>query len=100
MRSRASVVDFTNTPMCVTSRDHPPTTLGQTVIGLPFSLYSTFVVEAKHGFNKQTIGLFFADKVRTIPRCWSSESMNKYTMFSLLCCCGDGLRLRLLRQKP
>lgn len=35
----------------------------QTVVGLPFALYSTFVVEAKHGFNKQTIGLFFADKV-------------------------------------
>lgn len=33
------------------------------MIGLPFALYSTFVVEAKHGFNKQTIGLFFADKV-------------------------------------
>ncbi|CAM9302219.1 unnamed protein product [Scytosiphon promiscuus] len=36
----------------------------QTLIGLPFALYSTFVVEAKHGFNKQTLGLFFADKVR------------------------------------
>lgn len=35
----------------------------QTVVGLPFALYSTFIVEAKHGFNKQTIGLFFADKV-------------------------------------
>lgn len=36
----------------------------QTIIGLPFSLYSTFVVEERHGFNKQTLGLFFADKVR------------------------------------
>ncbi|CAM9139997.1 unnamed protein product [Ectocarpus sp. 6 AP-2014] len=38
--------------------------LTMTLIGLPFSLYSTFVVEAKHGFNKQTLGLFFADKTR------------------------------------
>eukprot|EP00752_Nemacystus_decipiens_P009392 g8395.t1 len=38
----------------------------QTVVGLPFALYSTFVVEAKHGFNKQTIGLFFADKVKSV----------------------------------
>ncbi|CBJ27157.1 CaaX prenyl protease Ste24 [Ectocarpus siliculosus] len=38
----------------------------QTLIGLPFSLYSTFVVEAKHGFNKQTLGLFFADKVKSM----------------------------------
>lgn len=35
----------------------------QTIIGLPFSFYSTFVVEERHGFNKQTLGLFFADKV-------------------------------------
>ncbi|GFE55278.1 peptidase family M48 domain-containing protein [Babesia ovis] len=32
-----------------------------TVIDLPFSLYSDFVLEEKHGFNKKTIGLFFKD---------------------------------------
>ncbi|CAM9665580.1 unnamed protein product [Ascophyllum nodosum] len=37
----------------------------QTLVGLPFSLYSTFVVEERHGFNKQTLGLFFVDKVMT-----------------------------------
>jgi hypothetical protein len=26
------------------------------VMGLPWSLYSTFVIEARHGFNKQTLG--------------------------------------------
>ena len=31
---------------------------------LPFSLYSTFVVEEKHGFNKQSLGLFFSDMVK------------------------------------
>ncbi|GKU96789.1 hypothetical protein SLEP1_g9982 [Rubroshorea leprosula] len=31
------------------------------ITDLPFSLYSTFVIEARHGFNKQTILLFFRD---------------------------------------
>lgn len=34
-----------------------------TITDLPFSLYFTFVIEAKHGFNKQTIGLFFKDMI-------------------------------------
>lgn len=37
-------------------------TVVDTVISTPFSLYSTFVVEEKHGFNKTTLGLFFQDK--------------------------------------
>ena len=36
------------------------------MITLPFSLYSTFVVEQKHGFNKQTIGLFFSDLFKSL----------------------------------
>ena len=39
------------------------TTIHDTVIGLPFSLYRNFVVEEKHGFNKTTLGLFFRDKL-------------------------------------
>jgi len=35
------------------------------VTELPFELYSTFHIEKKHGFNKQTIGLFFSDKVKS-----------------------------------
>mmetsp|Transcript_18851 Transcript_18851/g.32205 ORF Transcript_18851/g.32205 Transcript_18851/m.32205 type:complete len:466 (+) Transcript_18851:58-1455(+) len=31
------------------------------VSDLPWSLYSTFVIETKHGFNKSTLGLFFKD---------------------------------------
>ena len=31
------------------------------LLDLPFSLYGTFVVEQRHGFNKQTIGLFIKD---------------------------------------
>ena len=36
------------------------------VLGLPFSLYGTFVVEQKHGFNKQTLGLFCIDTVKSV----------------------------------
>ena len=36
------------------------------MLGLPLSLYSTFVVEVKHGFNKQSIGLFFSDWIKTL----------------------------------
>jgi len=32
---------------------------------LPFELYSTFHIEKKHGFNKQTLGLFFTDKIKS-----------------------------------
>jgi STE24 endopeptidase len=36
-----------------------------TVPSLPLSLYQTFVLEEKHGFNKTTVGLFFADLVKS-----------------------------------
>ncbi|MGB0839846.1 MAG: M48 family metallopeptidase [Chitinophagales bacterium] len=34
------------------------------IISLPFSLYSTFVVEEKFGFNKTTLGTFFVDMIK------------------------------------
>lgn len=34
------------------------------ITDLPFSIYSTFVIEARHGFNKQTTWLFFKDIVK------------------------------------
>ena len=37
--------------------------LHDTLVSLPFALYSTFVVEQKHGFNKSTLALFLRDKV-------------------------------------
>jgi len=37
-----------------------------TVIGLPFSIYDTFFLEQKHGFNKQTPWLFIMDMVKTL----------------------------------
>ncbi|KFM64976.1 CAAX prenyl protease 1-like protein, partial [Stegodyphus mimosarum] len=35
-----------------------------TIIDLPWSIYLTFVIEERHGFNKQTLGFFFKDKVK------------------------------------
>ena len=35
-----------------------------TITSLPFELYSTFEIEKKHGFNKQTLRLFFTDKIK------------------------------------
>jgi STE24 endopeptidase len=34
------------------------------LIGLPFSLYRVFVIEERHGFNKQTLRLFFVDMLK------------------------------------
>lgn len=33
-------------------------------VNLPFSLYSTFVVEQKHGFNKMTLGFYIKDQIK------------------------------------
>ena len=33
------------------------------LLAMPFSLYSTFVVEQRHGFNKQTVAIFIKDQV-------------------------------------
>lgn len=35
-----------------------------TLTSLPFEWYSTFVLEEKHGFNKQTIKIFLTDKLK------------------------------------
>ncbi|KAI3980015.1 hypothetical protein MKX01_042669, partial [Papaver californicum] len=36
------------------------------ITDFPFSLYSTFVIEARHGINKQTLALFFKDQLKII----------------------------------
>lgn len=38
--------------------------LGSDLISTPFSLYQTFVIEEKFGFNKTTPGLFILDKLK------------------------------------
>ena len=35
-----------------------------TILSLPISYYSTFVLEEKFGFNKQTIGLWITDMLK------------------------------------
>ncbi|KAL4421809.1 hypothetical protein ABPG77_001598 [Micractinium sp. CCAP 211/92] len=35
-------------------------------LGLPWSWYSTFVLEARHGFNKTTLGTFVADTAKSV----------------------------------
>lgn len=40
--------------------------LGNLLIGLPFEIYDTFVIEQKHGFNKMTRGTFVADHIKSI----------------------------------
>ena len=39
-------------------------TLITDIISLPFSIYSTFVIEEKFGFNKTTYATFFLDKIK------------------------------------
>ncbi|GAU97838.1 hypothetical protein RvY_09067 [Ramazzottius varieornatus] len=36
----------------------------ETIISLPFSYYKTFVIEERHGMNKQTLGYFFKDMIK------------------------------------
>ena len=38
------------------------------VIYVWFSLYSTFVIEEKHGFNETTLSTFFMDKLKNLVR--------------------------------
>lgn len=40
--------------------------LGQTALELPWDVYATFVLEAKHGFNKTTLRTFVADAFKSL----------------------------------
>jgi len=40
--------------------------LGTTVIGLPFSIYGTFVIEERFGFNKTTPATFIIDAIKAV----------------------------------
>lgn len=39
-------------------------TLFSAVTSLPWSLYNTFVIEERHGFNQQTLAFFFKDAIK------------------------------------
>ena len=38
----------------------------KTVLSLPFSIYATFVIEARFGFNKTTWSTFVMDKIKAL----------------------------------
>ncbi len=40
--------------------------IGGTLIGLPFSLYNTFVIEQKYGFNRVTAKTFALDRLKSL----------------------------------
>lgn len=40
--------------------------IGQTIISLPFSYYSTFVIEQRYGFNNSTKKIFFLDTIKSV----------------------------------
>jgi STE24 endopeptidase len=40
--------------------------LGSLLLGLPFRLYGTFVIEAQYGFNRMTLATFVADFLKSI----------------------------------
>ncbi|OMH82179.1 CAAX prenyl protease-like protein [Zancudomyces culisetae] len=42
------------------------TSVMSSLTNIPFDLYGTFVIEEKHGFNKQSIGLYFGDFFKTL----------------------------------
>ncbi|RKP35279.1 peptidase family M48-domain-containing protein [Dimargaris cristalligena] len=42
------------------------TSVASTVLSLPFNIFYTFVIEERHGFNKQTLQMFFADTVKEL----------------------------------
>lgn len=40
--------------------------VSSTLTEIPWSLYKTFVIEQRHGFNKSTLGLFVSDTVKSL----------------------------------
>lgn len=40
--------------------------LGSLIIGLPFEIYGTFVIEKKYGFNTTKVSTFIADKIKSL----------------------------------
>lgn len=60
----AAKFGFGGNELVVTSLFIVVGSLISTVVDLPWSIYFTFVIEQKHGFNKQTAGFFAKDRVK------------------------------------
>lgn len=48
--------------------------LVEQVISLPFSLYSQFVIEERHGFNKMTYSFYFIDTLKKMAISWAIQA--------------------------
>ncbi|MFO7722142.1 MAG: M48 family metallopeptidase [Bacteroidales bacterium] len=56
---------YTTNPILVTLVFFAILGLANDLLGLPFSAYSTFVIEEKYGFNKTTVATFVLDRLKT-----------------------------------
>ncbi len=61
----AFVSSFTDNKLLVTLLFFGIIGAGAEVISLPFTIYSTFVIEEKYGFNRMTPRLFVIDKIKS-----------------------------------
>jgi STE24 endopeptidase len=59
------ILSFTTNPILVTLIFFGVLGLANDLLGLPFSAYSTFVIEEKYGFNKTSIATFILDRIKT-----------------------------------
>jgi STE24 endopeptidase len=58
--------EFSNNTIVITLIFFGIIIIGSDIISIPFSLYKTFVIEEKFGFNKATKKIFFLDKIKGI----------------------------------
>ena len=56
--------EFSNNTIVITLIFFGIIIIGSDIISIPFSLYKTFVIEEKFGFNKATKKIFFLDKIK------------------------------------
>lgn len=58
------VREITDNPLLVSLLFFFILAVANDIIGIPFDIYSTFVIEEKYGFNKTTISTFIIDKLK------------------------------------
>ncbi|MEY8848888.1 M48 family metallopeptidase [Psychroserpens sp. XS_ASV72] len=56
--------DYSNHPIVIALLFFGIIMLGSDIISLPFSIYKTFVIEEKFGFNKTTLKTYILDKIK------------------------------------
>lgn len=60
--------------------------LVQMLLDLPWSYYSTFVIEQRHGFNKQTRAVFVKDFLKSVRRVPAGLRLPALTALSISSC--------------